>query len=178
MIDPVVDELGSREAIEGIRKIMQDRHRRRPPAQSLRRNQRRPQSRSRLHGRRNPRRPLTTIKRELSSWSARGPRRFLHGVPEERFVLFGAEFGGGKRRICFLNIHTGARARLHSLLKNSQYLVVLKGHGFIRAGKWCKASAALAAEGWFRDFQPTNSIFSELFSHTESSEQLSNEIPS
>jgi hypothetical protein len=27
--------------------------------------------------------------------SARGPERFL-GVPEERFVLFGAEFGGGK----------------------------------------------------------------------------------
>jgi len=33
--------------------------------------------------------------------SARGPKRFLQGVPEERFLLFGAEFGGGKRRICF-----------------------------------------------------------------------------
>ncbi len=32
--------------------------------------------------------------------SARGPKRFP-GVPKERFVLFGAELGGGKRRICF-----------------------------------------------------------------------------
>ena len=33
--------------------------------------------------------------------SARGPKRFLQWVPNERSLLFGAELGGGKRRICF-----------------------------------------------------------------------------
>jgi len=31
----------------------------------------------------------------------RGPPNVLLGVPKKRFVLFGAEFGSGERRICF-----------------------------------------------------------------------------
>jgi hypothetical protein len=37
----------------------------------------------------------------------------------------------------------------NSLLKKSRQCAVLKGHGFIRADKPIRMSAALAAEGWF-----------------------------
>ena len=54
----------------------QDRHRRRPPAQGLRRNQRRPESRRGLHGGGNPRRALNLqprILRICSTWLASCP---------------------------------------------------------------------------------------------------------
>jgi hypothetical protein len=48
-----------------------------------------------------------------------------------------------------LGAATSVRPRPYSLLKNSQHLAVLKGHGFIRAGNGAETSSALAAEGWF-----------------------------
>jgi hypothetical protein len=40
------------------------------------------------------------------------------------------------------------KARIHRSLRKARFHVVLKGHGFIRAARGCKISAALAAEGW------------------------------
>ena len=59
-VDDVLDELGSRKEIAYIHTMLHARLRRRPPAQSLPRN-RKPESRSRLHGRRNQSWPLTRL---------------------------------------------------------------------------------------------------------------------
>ena len=53
-------------------------------------------------------------------------------------------------------------ARLNSLLKNSLFCAVLKGHDFSRAAKLLRMSAALAAEGWFCNFGPRTRSSSKL----------------